>query len=64
MATERGTIATRRLRCGLFGATLERELPAGYRSVVIRVRRPEPLIADLRAHAWPVEVTGWRKPRT
>jgi hypothetical protein len=63
VATERHAIATLRLRCGPFGATLQRELPAGYRSLVIRVRHAQPLLDDLRAHAWPVDVTGWPRPR-
>ena len=64
VVTERHAVATLRLRCGVFGATLQRELPAGYRSLVIRVRRSGPLLDDLRAHAWPVELTGWRRPRS
>ena len=63
VVTERSQLATLHLRCGLFGAGLRRETPAGYRSHVLRTRAPAPLLADLRAHAWPVRVTGWRRPR-
>jgi hypothetical protein len=62
VVTERDAIATLRLRCGLFGATLHRKLPAGYRSLVIRVRDARPLVDDLRANAWPIELKGWRRP--
>ena len=63
VTTERAGITTLHLTCGLFGATLKRELPSGHRSLVIRVRGPKPLLADLREHAWPVQVSGWRRPK-
>ncbi|WP_421120755.1 hypothetical protein ACE2AJ_05480 [Aquihabitans daechungensis] len=62
--TERTAITTLHLRCGLFGATLKRETPAGYRSHVIRVEDARPLLQDLQDHAWPLELAGWRRPRT
>ena len=52
-----------RLRCGLFGATLTWENASGYRNHVLRTKEAGALLADLRTHAWPVEVTGWRRPR-
>jgi hypothetical protein len=51
------------LRCGLLGAALQRETPAGFRSPVIRVRAAGPLLDDLRGHGWPTRATGWRRPR-
>ena len=60
---ERADVATLHLRCGFFGATLRRELPSGYRSDVIRTKAWKPLLDDLEAHAWPVDVTGPRRPR-
>ena len=51
------------LRCGLFGAAVQRETSAGFRSPVIRVRAVPPLLDDLRQHGWPARATGWRKPR-
>lgn len=51
------------LRCGLFGAALQQETRAGFRSPVIRVRAPRPLLDDLRDHGWPARATGWRRPR-
>jgi hypothetical protein len=51
------------LRCGVFGAALQRETRAGFRSPVVRVRSARLLLDDLRDHGWPTRATGWRKPR-
>ena len=61
---ERADVATLRLRVGLLGgATLERDLPSGYRSFVIRPKTWTALLDDLDAHAWPVACSGLRAPR-
>lgn len=60
---ERSDPSTYRLRFGLFGGTLERITAAGYRSLVIRTRRPRPLWEDLRSLGWPVAAAGPRRPR-
>lgn len=60
IVTERGDIASLRLRCGLVFGTLTRQLPAGYRSDVIRTRAWGPLLDDLLGHGWPVELAGLR----
>jgi hypothetical protein len=60
---ERADVRRISLRCGLFGAAVQRETHAGFRSPVVRVRDPKPLADDLRAHDWPTSLTGWRRPR-
>ncbi|MGN6695816.1 MAG: hypothetical protein ACTHN0_16690 [Aquihabitans sp.] len=59
----RADVGTLVFRCGLFGAALQRETRAGFRSPVLRTKDPRPVLDDLRAHHWPIRARGWRKPR-
>lgn len=60
---DRDDVAKLILRCGLFGAAVQRETRAGFRSPVVRTKDARILLDDLRTHRWPAKATGWRRPR-